>query len=433
MSGALLLVNTVVFLIILNVILAAMFFVLDVLRPSPNQIPQAGDKLFKPDGSPEDTGHRNKYQFEWIDFAAYEHLPEAYVGEILDDFFSLAKLGFAYQPWVHFSEPPYAGMRVHVVRDQRGFPIRLTVNPLNEEDLPVVRVFVLGGSTTFGYNVSDEHTFPTHLSAVLNERTRAANLAAHIEVTNYGRAYYYPSQETGLLIDLLRMGARPNLVIFMDGVNPGSQQDLPPFYKQFERQFRSMQFSRLDPAIQPASWITERLGWVPMVRLVKAIQNRMSGGPKRPEEDKKEEDKKEENLPETRHILNIFRQNQVISQAVCKAYKIECLFFLQPSAVFNYPTQLYRRSLPEYFMKYRDWVQPVYKQMQQDEGRIYLGDLFHLWGSGRKAIVDDVHYSPGFNRFLAEHVAKYVNLVRLVPGSDGVKESEATGTARTSE
>ena len=83
-------------------------------------------------------------------------------------------------------------------------------------------------------------------------------------------------------------------------------------------------------------------------------------------------------------------------------------------------------------MKYHEWVQPVYKQIQQEGSRIYLGDLFHLWGDGRKAIVDDVHYSPGFNEFLAEHIAKHVDLVRLVPGASGIKESEATGTARTS-
>ncbi|MDP3091177.1 MAG: SGNH/GDSL hydrolase family protein [Nitrospira sp.] len=366
------------------------------------------------------------YQRDWIDLAAYEHVPESYVSEVLDDFFDLAKMGFTYQPWAHFSEPLFAGKRVHVVHDQLGFPTRLTMNPPNEQGRPEIRIFVLGGSTTFGYNVSDEHTFPTHLSAVLNERARAENLVAHIEVTNYGRGFYYPSQETALLIDLLRMGHRPNLVIFMDGVNLGDLQDLPPFYSRFERRFRSMQFSGLDPANQSASWISERLGWIPMVRVTKAIQNRMSAAPKKPEEEQEKEDF------ETRHGVNMFRQNQLISRAVCQAYKIECLFFLQPNAVFNYPTQLWRRSLPKSFMKSRDWLQLVYAQMQQDEGRIYLGDLFRLYGEGRKAIVDDCHYSPGFGRFLAEHVAKYVNLGRLVPGASGIKETEATGTARTS-
>jgi hypothetical protein len=68
-------------------------------------------------------------------------------------------------------------------------------------------------------------------------------------------------------------------------------------------------------------------------------------------------------------------------------------------------------------------VQPVFQKLQEAGGRISLGDLFRLGGeSGRKAIVDDVHYSPGFNRFLADHTARHVNLPNLVAraGGDGL-------------
>ncbi|MEO5863626.1 MAG: hypothetical protein ABIQ79_01125, partial [Nitrospiraceae bacterium] len=111
---------------------------------------------------------------------------------------------------------------------------------------------------------------------------------------------------------------------------------------------------------------------------------------------------------------------------------IRSLFFTQPNAVYNYPSELYRLLvLPETFLTYREWVQPVYNQMRQEKDRIYLGDLFGAWGEKRKAIVDDVHYSPGFNRFLAEHVAKHIDLAGLVPHSHPINEEEATGASRS--
>jgi hypothetical protein len=46
---------------------------------------------------------------------------------------------------------------------------------------------------------------------------------------------------------------------------------------------------------------------------------------------------------------------------------------------------------------------------------IRLTSLFDEYGVApdRKAIVDDVHYSPAFSRFLAERVAAEIDLVSL--------------------
>lgn len=438
-SGAIFLANTVVFLVLANVILASVFFVKDLTYPASKSLvqPAKSDRkeLFNRDGSPIDNGKRSQYQLGWVDGAAYESIEEGYVGEVLDDFSDLAKRGFAYQPWTHFSEPLFSGKRVHVIHDSLGFPIRLTVNPPNKDNLSVLRIYVLGGSTTFGYNVSDEHTFPTHLSTLLNERTKAAKRGVHVEVTNYGRGFYYPSQETALLVDLLRMGHRPNLIVFLDGVNPGAPHDLPVFYERFERRFRSLQFSGEDKAVRPASRIVDRLEWIPMVRLVQAIQSRMVNPTKRSEEKKEEEgeEEKETEHPGPEHIVNVILQNQIMQKAICQAYKIHCVFFLQPNAIFNYPVDLYRLVLPKKFMKFREEVKHVYKQLVQDKQRIHLESLFQTWGKSRKAIVDDVHYSPGFNRFLAEHVAGYLNLEDLALLSGGIIESEATGAPRSSD
>src|SRR5262249_21285002 len=150
-------------------------------------------KLFNVDGSPADNGKRSEYELQWFDYKSYENISEQYAGEVLDDFYDLSRLGFIYQPWVQFSEPPFEGKRVHVDRDIRGFPVRRTVNPGNHSNAPVVNIFVFGGSTTFGYHVSDEHTWTSYLSQILNETS-----GVNVQVTNYGHGYFNPSQEAAL-------------------------------------------------------------------------------------------------------------------------------------------------------------------------------------------------------------------------------------------
>jgi hypothetical protein len=65
--------------------------------------------------------------------------------------------------------------------------------------------------------------------------------------------------------------------------------------------------------------------------------------------------------------------------------------------------------------------------MRTTEGIIDLTNLFELWGDNRKVIVDDVHYSPGFNRFLAQQVAKYIDVESLMTESQDTDTPQSTG------
>jgi hypothetical protein len=69
----------------------------------------------------------------------------------------------------------------------------------------------------------------------------------------------------------------------------------------------------------------------------------------------------------------------------------------------------------------------VYSKLKADPGYIDLSALFDQWGR-RKAVVDDVHYSPAFNQFLAERVAKWIDVGSLQLRS--IDENAATGIPR---
>jgi hypothetical protein len=382
------------------------------------EIDQGSRGLFYVDGKPVDNGKRTSYQLTWFDYSAYERFVDAsYAGNVLDDFFNLSKLGFTYQPWVQFSEPPYHGKLVNVDVDSKGFPIRRTLNPHNGQ-LPTILIFALGGSTTFGYNVSDEHTWPSYLAKVLNERVSTASVPLQIKVMNYGRGFYNPSQETILLIDLLKSGFRPHFVIFMDGINWGSEQDVPHFTSRIDKAFSDLQ----SPTLQ-------YLSWVPMVRLSSALKNRLFSKFSEDKFQVKSQDAETKNRY-IHYILNRFMQNRIIALRVCEQYAVKCLFFLQSDPIYNYPLNLYRSSLGDEVLKDRPNRQQFYTQMRTTEGIIDLTNLFALWGDNRKAIVDDAHYSPGFNHFLAQHVAKYIDIESLMSESQETDASRSTGSPR---
>jgi hypothetical protein len=115
-------------------------------------------------------------------------------------------------------------------------------------------------------------------------------------------------------------------------------------------------------------------------------------------------------------VADRYRQNVEIARAISKLYGISTLFFLQPDPTVHYSRALYRLNLPTQFYVDRHVKPEFYRMVRDVEGVIDLTNLFELWGSTRKAIIDDLHYSPQFNLFLAQHIANHIDLVSLADG-----------------
>jgi hypothetical protein len=273
--------------------------------------------------------------------------------------------------------------------------------------------------------VSDEHAWASYLSRILNERAAAAGYPFRIEVVNYGRGFFYPTQETVLLEDLLRSGHRPSLVIFMDGLNLGPIRDQPIFKPQIARAFIERQ---LGARITRADVLTE-LRWVPMVRLALSLNGA------RTRADTASGSYKIRTAvywqDRVRASTNAFEQGEELARADCELYGCRAIFFLQPDVFCHYSLDLYRRRLLPGFV---DRVAPVgrfYDRVRADRSRVDLSMLFEQWGKDRKAVIDDMHHSPGFNEFLAERVAVNIRLDSLRVFDRVVVHSAATRLGRT--
>jgi hypothetical protein len=424
-ATAIIILNVVVVFASLNILAGIAFAVKSAIAVR-NQNDAPPGKFFKPDGAPVDNHHRTRGQLRYFDYNACSELDQSYVADVLTDFFDLAQKGFDYQPWVQFSEPPFQGKRVSVQTDEFGIPLRGTTNAGDRSPGRIARIYVFGGSTTFGYQVSDEHTWPSHLSRILNERSRRDGLNMTIEVRNYGRGFYYPSQELTLLVDLLRSGHRPNLVVFLDGVNVGFFQDVPHFSAKIEQAFQVMQHGRTD-------WSTIRslrLEWLPARRLANWARRALTGG--RSDEATSMEGQTDE--PHAMAILLVrrFEEDWKIAQRVAGLYGVKTLVFIQPNALVNYPLELYRADPGARFLRARTLATLLYEKLQRVTDAVYLGNLFDEWGSKRKALIDRAHYSPGFNELVARRIASHVDL-RALGGSmsrPAVDPARVTGVSR---
>jgi hypothetical protein len=395
----LVLANTIMLFVAVNLALAILFLARDKTSlVSSNQKTQYNDAT----------------ETDWFDYTAYEGIvDQAYAAAVVEDFDGFPTGGFVYQPWVQFAEAPYSGRLLNIDVDSQEFPIRRTINPELKEKSSVLQIFTLGGSTTFGYYVSDEHTWPSYLSYILNKRAEKLGLDARIEVTNYGHVYYYTTQEVILLEQLLRRGQRPDLVIFLDGVNEWQLcKDAPSFTGNLQGAMHNLQFPATEPFFE----------WLPITKLAQAINRRLFA----PTVDEKTNDCKS-NLKTTTVGVDAaaqmgvdgaaqYEQNVKIAQAVAKLYDVETLIFLQPDARYNYNLDLFRNrdQAKEAFLPFKEYKHAFYREARRIRGVVDLTDLFEAWGSKRKAIVDDNHYSPNFNHFLAEHVADQIDISSLV-------------------
>ena len=118
-------------------------------------------------------------------------------------------LRMQWRPYVYWRRYPITGEFVNV--DSAG--LRRTIVPW--PPAPVRRrVFFMGGSTMWGTGQRDRYTIPSVVAQALGEAGWTG-----VEIKNFGESGYVFTQEVIQLMLTLRDGARPDLVVFYDGIN----------------------------------------------------------------------------------------------------------------------------------------------------------------------------------------------------------------------
>jgi hypothetical protein len=237
---------------------------------------------------------------------------------------------FQHEPFVEFRERARSGIYVNV--DENGFR-RSTAQsrwPPNPHD-PVI--FVFGGSTTFGYGVRDEDTVVSAISNAIRKDTRYSRA----QIYNFGRGFYWSTQENILFTTVLLSAVKPSMAIFIDGLNEFYYSRQSPAFSDvmksaFEREIEIDGATVAGPALSLWRDMVRLFSSLPMVRLAGDVNSRHLQFPRLLP-----------NNPEgVRASIANYRMNKAMIEKLAELHSVEVLFVWQPISSFDYPPDLHK-------------------------------------------------------------------------------------------
>jgi hypothetical protein len=266
-------------------------------------------------------------------------------------------------------------------------------------------VFWFGGSTAFGVGVPDDQTIAAAL-----QRALAPQIAGKpVAVYNFGRPGYFSVQEGIFLQNLLRAHARPDLAIFLDGLND---------------------FGNREPAMTPAltrmvdeatrGGLSDRLidlaAALPIARLLSLAGTHRG---------QQAEDANGLTTGMTaRQTVERWLDNRRMTDAVARESGSRTLYVWQPVPNYHYDIRFHLFADAQAFAGWNTAEGYALMDQMRTTGKLpanvlWLGDL--QADKKENLYVDRFHYTAAFSREIAEVVAAFI---RQSPASDIVPRGE---------
>jgi hypothetical protein len=289
---------------------------------------------------------------------------------------------YVYEPFTAFKDGAFhsrfinidpAGFRV--IKDQPPWPPRPEA----------FKVFVFGGSTAFGFGVADDESIPSYLQ----ECARSSDPSRPIAVYNFGRNGYFSSQERILFQQVLAAGLVPQVAVFIDGLNEFWRADGVPLGTDKFRRFMEGKSgpSPLEklPMVQTWHWLSAR--WA------------------------KPQPHKSVDYSDPAHLQAILAgwlANKRMIELVASGFGVRPIFVWQPVPAYKYDLRyhfLYRSGAEQGSSNRKLW-QAGYSSMENMRSQGKLGANV-LWladmqqDKHENLYVDHWHYTAPFSREIA--------------------------------
>jgi len=284
----------------------------------------------------------------------------------------IASNSFEYAPWAEFKLIDFEGKYVN----SKGFLRKSDPWIHFGRGADTLKIFFFGGSTMFGFNITDKESITSAFINVSNEKCPDCK---SIKVYNYGVLSYYSYNELMLFHHLLTINQRPDIVVFLDGLNDlfmvqASGKRLPWYYFRLKENIYNSKDSTLSLfQLHPGQTSTSAAEG--------AINNYM------------------ENVSHIRKISG--------------AFNVTPFFFIQPVPYYNYPG---RKNDPVVDSSRNEIIEYGYTVLKSfcdsTQNMYFLGDI--LSHETKPPFIDEIHYSPHMNRMIAEEIFKRLQ-IKLVP------------------
>jgi lysophospholipase L1-like esterase len=321
-----------------------------------------------------------------------------------DEFY---RAGAQFESYVHFRSRPLQGKYYGVteqgyrlVRDNGPWP------PSRDN----FNVFFFGGSTSFGVGPY----WATVASYLQKSMNASGEIGRPVRVYNFGRSGYISTQEEVLFHRLISAGHRPDMVVFMDGLNdfcfndgqPSSWQTLATFFNDTNGRYQR-EAAGYGIATKWGS-LTEFVRTLALMRLTRAGMERLFAAPVpkyvAPTEQVRETAEPEATL---RAVMARYVGNMRQVKAVAESMGIVPVFVWQPIPTYNYDLRYHVFNPDRLGCHVNSKV--GYPLMRASEVAKPLGRSF-VWAAdiqkelAEPLYVDAFHYTAPMSRRIAEFI-----------------------------
>ena len=305
-----------------------------------------------------------------------------------------------YVPFLIWGGKPWHSEYINVDESFMG-NLRRTANPLNPacNQAPHKVIWMFGGSTVFGWGVPDTETIPSNLSRELN----SAGSPCFV-ILNAGVEGYVTNQELLLLVEALKTGQRPDMVIFYDGVNDAdaaASPGIPVPHQEFE-----LVKARIEGSLESKLDFLRNSNSLGLAGAIagRFKRNESSAAPPA------------ELSARAAAALDNYEANIRVVRSLGQAYNFKVFCFWQPSlASGGKPLAPFEQQLQGHILESRSFK--ILRAVNEEAARRSLRDgdfvfLGHVFDSVKEPLYIDyyMHLGPRGNQIVAQAIAKSVDV-----------------------
>jgi lysophospholipase L1-like esterase len=292
-----------------------------------------------------------------------------------------------------FSEAPFHGKYVNV--SEYGFRVGADQGPWPPvHDGKNFVVFLFGGSTAFSYGETDDQALGSRLQPLL-----AKKLGRPVSVYNFGQSSYFSTQERILFEQLILSGQKPDMVIFLDGLND--------FHWVNAVMPASPDAHPVRP--EPPTWrsvVTGAVWLLPMGRLAVSMRNALQESAHRKSpDDLKVLNTNFDDPKSLQGAIDRYFTNKRLIEAEAKEYSIKTLFVWEPAPTYEYDLKYDPFITPELGFTGFTYTKYGYPMLRDEVARTHPDNF--LWCADLQKdlhellYVDEYHYSPKMTDIIA--------------------------------
>ena len=366
--------NSFICVLCLNLILAVFFRVADAYRYGQTKRTNPLSERYE--------------KFEAGLLKLYPGMSERQINDVLNETWNRS---LVYEPFTGFAERADNGPYVHV--SSNGYRIGKNQGPWPPQKQQQFVIFLFGGSTTFSYGVPDDLTLGSRLQEMLG-----STVGRPVAVYNFGRGYYYSTQERILFEQLLSAGYVPDMAIFVDGMNDF-------YHTQLDLAFKP---TGIAPSDEPKPTVAsmEIVKSLAIGRFAQAIQTRMQRLVYKPTTEPIPLDKgslvlNSEDTPQNyksdlMSVVERYFRNKAMIEGTSAAFGVRPLFVWQPTPLYKYDLtyHLFKSGITPRHLFSRDGYPIMRNAVDQRRPAkfIWCADIQN--DIREPLYVDYLHYSP---------------------------------------